>query len=93
MVPVTPMNSVPPPLPPSSPPQNGIKEMAENFANWFYTLVNQGMSEGGQRFGPEHFWPDCRLVISLQNPSLQIKEVRNMKTISHNKYEKIYLHI
>ncbi|KAF4529925.1 hypothetical protein B566_EDAN016555 [Ephemera danica] len=62
---------------PVSPPQDESQVMAETFAQWFYTLMNLGMTDSGQKFGPEHFWPDCRLHVHLENSSLQVDQSRD----------------
>lgn len=59
------------PSPQLQSPLDEVQAMSLDFARWFYALVN----EDGGSFGPEHFWPDCRLLVSLQNSSLQVQEV------------------
>lgn len=66
---------------------------SEKFTIWFYNLLNNGKTQEGQQFGPEHFWPDNILQIRVTGPNLNVHEVNykhlcpqpNSTNISHFK--------
>jgi len=52
-----------------------LQLFSETFTKWFYNLLNIGESTCGQKFGPEHFWPDNILQIKVTGPNLNVHEV------------------
>ncbi|XP_013790631.1 uncharacterized protein C3orf38 homolog [Limulus polyphemus] len=47
---------------------NQLLKMAEKFSEWFYTLLNKHQEEvqsSNDCFGPHHFWPQCKLNLSI----------------------------
>ncbi|XP_059479667.1 uncharacterized protein LOC132199157 isoform X2 [Neocloeon triangulifer] len=57
-------------------PSSTLQLFSETFVKWFYDLLNKGVSDSGQKFGPEHFWPDSYLSIKVTGPNLNAIEER-----------------
>ncbi|CAB3369062.1 Hypothetical predicted protein [Cloeon dipterum] len=59
-------------------PSDGTLQLfSETFIKWFYDLFNKGVADSGQKFGPEHFWPDSQLIIKVEGPNLNVVEERS----------------
>ncbi|XP_069693108.1 uncharacterized protein C3orf38 homolog isoform X2 [Periplaneta americana] len=63
----------------TTPDVGEIDEMARQFTNWFYSMLNQHeVTSQETRLGIEHFWQDCNMCLVIQSEIESIKhEVQN----------------
>ncbi|GFR87344.1 hypothetical protein ElyMa_004220900 [Elysia marginata] len=59
--------------------QSQEQQSAEDFAKWFYSLLNSCNPEMGPRgdFGPQHFWADAQMRLELTTQGRHVSETVN----------------